>query len=286
MVVYPPPLYVGWPASLCAYANVAPSWQRHRVLIQRPVAETAAGMTGGLVTDQQAYAVLPVVSPAVTLLLSVLSMLPPLWTLWFKPTMPTFVRAVYMCGFGTFLFGWHVHEKAIMLVTIPLCLIATDSKQNARRLLSLSAAGYAALFPLLYEPQETVLKCALLVAYCAGGYAGLTACLGGGDLGYGWFESAYLAGLVLLKLFVSVVHPAVIAPRLPFLPLMATSVYCGAGLVGLWLADLADDFMGTNSNGGSGRDSISSNSNSRNKAGSSRTSNSGQNRKPSKAKDA
>ena len=242
-------------------------------------------MTGGLVTDQQAYAVLPEVSPAVTLLLSVLSMLPPLWTLWFKPNMPTFVRAVYMCGFGTFLFGWHVHEKAIMLVTIPLCLIATDSKQNARRLLSVSAAGYAALFPLLYEPQETVLKCALLVTYCAAGYVGLCTCLGssssgsgssgsgsaggGGGLGYGWLETAYLAGLVPLQLFVSIVHPAMFAPKLPFLPLMATSVYCGVGLVGLWLADLVDDFVGTSNNDGSNNSKDStSNSNSKHRNGS------------------
>lgn len=205
------------------------------------VAETAAGMTGGLVTDLQAYAVLPEVSPATTLILSMLSMLPPLWTLWFKPTLPTFVRAVYMCGFGTFLFGWHVHEKAIMLVTVPLCLIATDSKQNARRLLSVSAAGYAALFPLLYEPQETVLKCGLLLAYCAGGYVGLRTCLGGGELGYSWAESAYLAGLIPLQIFVSVVHPVLLAPKLPFLPLMATSVYCGTGLVAIWFADLLTD---------------------------------------------
>lgn len=212
-----------------------------------PVATLAAGAgaTGGLVTDVQAYAVLPEVSPGVTLLLSVLSMVPPLWTLWYAPTFKGFVRAVYMCGFGSFLFGWHVHEKAIMLVTIPLCLIATENAANAKRLLSVSAAGYAALFPLLFEPEETVLKCALLVAYCAGGYVGLRTCLtreGADSLGYSIVEMVYLAGLVLLQLFVSILHPLLLAPKLPFLPLMATSVYCGAGLVSIWFADLLEDF--------------------------------------------
>ena len=87
------------------------------------------------------YGVLPEISPALTLGLSVLSMLPPLHSLWVKPTFAEFVRSVYMCGFGTFLFGWHVHEKAVMLITIPLCLIAVESPHRAKTLLSVSAAG-------------------------------------------------------------------------------------------------------------------------------------------------
>ena len=40
----------------------------------------------------------------------------------------------------------------------------------------------------------------------------------------------YLGGLVLLQVFVSVVHPLLLGDRLPFLPLMATSVYCALGV--------------------------------------------------------
>jgi alpha-1,3-glucosyltransferase len=57
-----------------------------------PVAETSAAMTGGLVTDEQVYAVLPEISPTVTIGLSVLSFLPPLWMLWNKPTSDEFVK--------------------------------------------------------------------------------------------------------------------------------------------------------------------------------------------------
>lgn len=36
------------------------------------------------------------------------------------PTYTVFLRAIAHCGFASFMFGWHVHEKAIMLVLVPL----------------------------------------------------------------------------------------------------------------------------------------------------------------------
>lgn len=53
---------------------------------------------------------------------------------------------------------------------------------------------------------------------------------GGGGIGLRWWESAYLCGFVPLELCCSLLHPALLAPRLPFLPLLATSVYCSLGV--------------------------------------------------------
>lgn len=39
--------------------------------------------------------------------------------LFFKPTHDNFIGAVTLCGYASFLFGWHVHEKAILLVIFP-----------------------------------------------------------------------------------------------------------------------------------------------------------------------
>ena len=110
-------------------------------------------MTGGLVTDEQSTALLPNVPPLTTMLLSVAAMIvctrsccnrvheisvqlfslydllqlfldvalqPILVKLWQRPSFPSLVHAVALCAGASFLFGWHVHEKAILLVLIPL----------------------------------------------------------------------------------------------------------------------------------------------------------------------
>lgn len=40
--------------------------------------------------------------------------------LWKSPTYNTYLRGIVHCGFASFMFGWHVHEKAVMLILVPL----------------------------------------------------------------------------------------------------------------------------------------------------------------------
>ena len=40
--------------------------------------------------------------------------------LWTTPTYKSFVTALTLCGYTSYMFGWHVHEKAILLVLVPL----------------------------------------------------------------------------------------------------------------------------------------------------------------------
>jgi alpha-1,3-glucosyltransferase len=37
-----------------------------------------------------------------------------------QPTYILFLASVTACGFASFLFGYHVHEKAVLLIIIPL----------------------------------------------------------------------------------------------------------------------------------------------------------------------
>jgi len=38
----------------------------------------------------------------------------------FRPTYSMFLASVTACAFGSFLFGYHVHEKAVLLILVPL----------------------------------------------------------------------------------------------------------------------------------------------------------------------
>ncbi len=54
--------------------------------------------------------------------------------------------------------GYHVHEKAILMVILPLTLGAVNSRAAARSFLMLSMTGHYALLPLLFTKNEYPLK--------------------------------------------------------------------------------------------------------------------------------
>ncbi|GIL93435.1 hypothetical protein Vretifemale_20839 [Volvox reticuliferus] len=58
----------------------------------------------------------------------------------------------------------------------------------------------------------------------------------------GRLAKLYLAGFLVVELYVSIVHEAVPAlrRRLPFAPLMLTSVYCSIGVLAVWVDMVAD----------------------------------------------
>ena len=83
---------------------------------------------------------------------------PVLLRLLYKPTWEAFIGAVTLCGYASFLFGWHVHEKAILLVIIPFSLIALQDRRYFGAFRPLAVAGHVSLFPLLYTAAEFPVK--------------------------------------------------------------------------------------------------------------------------------
>jgi alpha-1,3-glucosyltransferase len=199
-------------------------------LLQVPVDPEAVSMTSGLVENFQ-HSVLPEVTPLHTLGLTVFTMLPALWILARNPTKATFLTALSCVTFSSFLFGWHVHEKAILMVLVPLTLVCCESELAAKLFYLLTLSGTYSLFPLLFTMPEELIKVCLLVAFLLLAHLILTHSLAtttGQTLRLNILEQLYCVGFVGLHLVV-VALPFVL-PELQFLGLMLISVYTAVGV--------------------------------------------------------
>ena len=87
------------------YLKIAVTVAGHLELVT-PSAVSEASMTGGLV-QEFTHVILPSVPPAVTFVVSFASMVPCLAKLWISHRNPSqFLRALILCSFGSFMFGW------------------------------------------------------------------------------------------------------------------------------------------------------------------------------------
>ncbi|XP_030751587.1 probable dolichyl pyrophosphate Glc1Man9GlcNAc2 alpha-1,3-glucosyltransferase isoform X2 [Sitophilus oryzae] len=201
---------------------------------------SVATMTGGLV-QEFTHTVLPNIVPITTLLLTVAFVLPATIKLFFMNKNATnFLRCLVLCGLTAFLFGWHVHEKAILMVIIPLSILSIVEPTDAKIFLILSTTGHYSLFPLLFPSSLLSIKVLLLVLYSSYSFYSLY------KIHLPKFnklalpllstlESAYIIGLAGVFLYENVVHQVLrLDKRLPFLPLMLTSVYCALGILYCW----------------------------------------------------
>lgn len=136
--------------------------------------------------------------------------------LWQTPTYRSFLASVSLCGFASFLFGWHVHEKAIMLPLIPYTFLAAVDYAHFRTFVLLSVSGIVSLFPLLFTPQEEPIKIGYSVLW---GLLALSMLQRRvlrpvqSNLGIlvHQLETLYMWGFVALQVYVSLVHPLVFA---------------------------------------------------------------------------
>ncbi|XP_055996770.1 probable dolichyl pyrophosphate Glc1Man9GlcNAc2 alpha-1,3-glucosyltransferase isoform X2 [Ostrea edulis] len=201
----------------------------------------SAVMTGGLVQEFH-HVVLPSVPPVATLIATLLSIVPVMYHMWVTSKGPeSFVRATVLCAFGSYLFGWHVHEKAILLIILPLCLLVFNKKEDASIFLILSTTGHYSLFPLLFTQAETMTKIVLMLTYSVCAFSSLgyiyNSCWNWKSLPLlNSLESVYIIGLIPLELWNSAIFPLFnISKKFPFLPLMLISVYCSVGVIYSWV---------------------------------------------------
>jgi alpha-1,3-glucosyltransferase len=203
--------------------------------------EALNSVTRGLVGDTS-FAVLPEITAGTTFVLTLLFQLIPLIKLFFDPTWDTFIGAVTLCGYASFLFGWHVHEKALLLVIIPFSLIALRDRRYLGAFRPLAVAGHVSLFPLLFTaaefPIKTVYTIFWLVLFLLA-FDRLTPASNRARIFlFDRFSLLYIAVSIPLILYCSLLHQIIWGQTFEFLPLMFTSSYSAIGVVGSWLGFL------------------------------------------------
>lgn len=227
--------------------------------VQRP----AASFTGGLVGDSSPFAILPRITPLTTFMMVLLAISPCLLKAWRNPQprkIIGWIAYAYSCGF---LFGWHVHEKALLHFVIPLAIVAVNSMNDASHYFLLSTVSCYSLFPLLFEAREYPIKVMLLLLHCVVMWIGFRSLFSGsaiansdkhserrsdksrsdaisekGKLEIGWISKSYLLGVMGVEVWGQFLHPLIHGDNLPFLPLMSVSVYCAFGIMYSWIWQL------------------------------------------------
>jgi len=163
-----------------------------------------------------------------------------------------FEKALAHAALSAFVFGWHTHEKAILVALLPLGLVAPHGASEARLFLRLSALGIFALFPLFTHPRETPTKALLYLSFMRLAWSLLAEQPEQPSVGDGpksktrsphkkqfivpcALDWCFMGTLVAVFLFSEVVHPLFFQNRYEFLPLMLTSVVCAAGVFLCWV---------------------------------------------------
>ena len=213
--------------------------------------------TDGLVQGEIRFDVLPQIPPLVTGVLSLLGMLPALFRVWRCRQPQLLVHAYCCCVMSCIFFGYHVHEKALLMVSLPLTLCALDSAFDARCYLMLTWITEVALAPLLFPRELSSFKLLLVVTHTICAFSVLdwfhtnrkreSRIKNSGlmSLCLRFVDAVYLTGLALVfclyeygpmveRLVVERPEKRVLE-RYPFLPLMAVSIYCAVGVLKCWI---------------------------------------------------
>ncbi|KAI9147960.1 Dolichyl pyrophosphate Glc1Man9GlcNAc2 alpha-1,3-glucosyltransferase [Paramyrothecium foliicola] len=200
--------------------------------------EALQSVTRGLVGDT-AFAVLPEITPRVCFVLTLFFQMLPLIKLFSSPSWENFIGAITLCGYASFLFGWHVHEKAILLVIIPFSLIALRDRRHLGAFRPLAVAGHVSLFPLLFTPAEFPIKTVYTVAWLIVFLVAFDRLAPASNKSRIFlldrFSTFYIAVCIPLIAYSSLGHQLVFGKNFEFLPLMFTSSYTAIGVIGSWV---------------------------------------------------
>ena len=184
-------------------------------------------LMSGLV-QQSEFLLLPNITATYCASLTLVLLTPVLVKLFKNPSPEMFLKSVTAAAFASYLCGYHVHEKAILVVLVPFALQVFYDSESARDYFFLSVHGTYSLFPLLFEIRELPVKVCILLMVHSFMYLLLKKIHVNFQIGT--FEKMYMSGLAVHFILVEVVLPLFL-PSLQFLPLLLYSGYCSIGIM-------------------------------------------------------
>eukprot|EP01012_Entosiphon_sulcatum_P057571 TRINITY_DN81372_c0_g1_i1.p1 TRINITY_DN81372_c0_g1~~TRINITY_DN81372_c0_g1_i1.p1 ORF type:complete len:546 (+),score=73.84 TRINITY_DN81372_c0_g1_i1:37-1674(+) len=188
------------------------------------------GTSGTVVSSHPtSHSVLPNISPQVSIGCVALGLLPALALAW-SGRQPCNTRGLLLAAtlstYAFFLFGWHVHEKAALMLTVPLLLLAaTDGRFSAVAWKLVFTSTYS-MFPLLFNPAEWPIRWSLWLGYAAAASIFLP--------GHWSLSTPEIIILPAIEVYTCVFHPLLFGATMEFLPLLIISVVCAAFMVLYW----------------------------------------------------
>ncbi|VUZ47008.1 unnamed protein product [Hymenolepis diminuta] len=204
--------------------------------------DNQVSMTSGLTGNYQ-HLCLPTIRPIHTAFLTFAHIIPGLVICTGLKTSPmdsgfVLVRSIVSAAWASFLFGWHVHEKAVLVITLPLLILAVVSRRLRGLCFYVSTIAHFSLLPLIFTPNEQPVMLSFYLLYTLVQYVLLgrsSIPVKDGLLVKYWrhltiLGRIHLFGLIPL-LFVTRIALPLLYPRFEFLPLMMTSIYCAVGLL-------------------------------------------------------
>ncbi|KAK5577226.1 hypothetical protein RB653_002166 [Dictyostelium firmibasis] len=235
--------------------------------------QITGNLTSGLVgSETQSHIILPKITPPITLLITILFLVPSIYSILKSKSWKHFILGICQSSFTFFMFGWHVHEKAIIMITIPMGFLCLVNNKFSKLYFLLSTIGHYSLFPLLFQVEEIPTRILILVTYTLLVYLSYISSSSNNNnnnnnnsnnknnnnnnnynnniknnnsnnnncsfsLKLYWFEKIYLFGIILLEIFNVFIHPIFLGQveRFSFISLMLTSVYTSIGIIYCYL---------------------------------------------------
>lgn len=203
--------------------------------------------TRGIVGDIE-FLILPDITPKLTFLLTLFYQVMALIPLFLQPTFQRFIGALTLCGYASFLFGWHVHEKAILIVIFPITFLVSRDKRLLSPFNLLVACGYVSLLPLIFTCEEWLIKISYPVLWYIIYYFNFRKVVRIPSEAVAKQEAflldrvtnLYILGLipvvVVTSCFELFEHKYEFLMKMQFMKLVIMSVYCGIGIIGSWNA--------------------------------------------------